>query len=96
VIRDSAVIRLGGIDGMMNGPTTRGGIMVIKSRPFSLANFHAACSASVLETKYIWTTKRIGYLVCQIIIKRKEKKRKKQRNWGIFRWEKQIKEKKRK
>lgn len=50
---DSPVMRLGGMDGMRNGPTTRGGITLMKSNLFSLANAHAACSASVLDTKYI-------------------------------------------
>lgn len=53
VIRESAVIRLGGIDGIRNGPTTRVGIILIKSSLFSSANFHAAFSARVLDTKYI-------------------------------------------
>lgn len=46
-------MRLGGIDGIMKGPTTRVGMMLMKWMLFSLAYFHAACSASVLETKYI-------------------------------------------
>ena len=53
VIGESPVIRLGGIDDMINGPTTSGGIILMKSKLFSFANFHAACSASVLDTKYI-------------------------------------------
>lgn len=53
MIGESPVMRLGGIAGMRNGPTTRVGIMVMKSMLFSLANFHAAFSARVLDTKYI-------------------------------------------
>jgi hypothetical protein len=53
VIGERAVIRLGGIDGLRKGPTTRGGMIVMKSMLCFLANFHASCSASVLETKYI-------------------------------------------
>ena len=53
VIGERAVMRLGGIDDIMKGPTTRVGMIVMKSMLFSLAYFHAACSASVLETKYI-------------------------------------------
>ena len=60
VMGESAEMRLGGIDGIRNGPTTRVGIIVTKSKLFSLANFHAACSASVLDTKYIWKPK-IGF-----------------------------------
>ena len=52
---ERAVMRLGGIDCIMKGPTTRVGIILMKSMLFSLAYFHAACSASVLETKYICT-----------------------------------------
>lgn len=55
VMGDSAVTRLGGIVGMRNGPTTSVGMIVIKTMPFSCANLQAACSAHVLETKYIWT-----------------------------------------
>jgi len=54
VIRERAVIRLGGIEGIINGPTTRGGIMETKSILCSLENFHASCSARVFETKYIY------------------------------------------
>lgn len=32
---------------LMTGPTTNTGLMVTRSMPFSLANFHAAFSASV-------------------------------------------------
>lgn len=53
VIGESAVMRLGGNEGIRNGPTTRVGMILMKSRLFSSANFHAACSASVLDTKYI-------------------------------------------
>lgn len=53
MIGERAVMRLGGIDDIMKGPTTRVGMILIKSMLFSLAYFHAACSASVLETKYI-------------------------------------------
>lgn len=53
MIGESPVMRLGGIDGVRNGPITRVGMMVMKSILFSLANFHAACSARVLDTKYI-------------------------------------------
>lgn len=38
VIGEKAVMRLGGIDGIRNEPTTRGGIIVMKSKWFSLAN----------------------------------------------------------
>lgn len=53
VMGESAVIRLGGIDGIRNGPTTRVGMILTKSMLFSSANFQAAFSARVLETKYI-------------------------------------------
>ena len=55
---ERAVIRLGGIVGMRKGPTTRGGMIVMKSMPCSLANFQASFSASVLETKYIYTSRK--------------------------------------
>jgi len=54
VIGESAVIRLDGIDGSRKGPTTRLGRIVMKSNPFSFANFHASCSARVFDTKYIY------------------------------------------
>ena len=54
-MRERAVIRLGGIVGIRKGPTTRGGMIVMKSMPCFFANFHASFSASVLETKYICT-----------------------------------------
>lgn len=60
---ESAVMRLGGIDDIRNGPTTRLGIMLIKSMLFSSANFHAACSASVLDTKYIWSHQETDKLI---------------------------------
>ena len=54
VMSERAVIRLGGIVGIRKGPTTRGGMIEMKSMLCCLANFHASCSASVLETKYIY------------------------------------------
>lgn len=60
---ESAVMRLGGIDDVRNGPTTRLGIILIKSMLFSSANFHAACSASVLDTKYIWSHQETDKLI---------------------------------
>lgn len=53
VMGDSPVMRLGGMDGMRNGPTTSGGIILMKFKLCSLANSHAAFSASVFDTKYI-------------------------------------------
>jgi len=50
------VIRLGGIDVVMNGPTTNVGIILMKSNPFSSAKSHAAFSANVFDTKYICHT----------------------------------------
>lgn len=44
---------LGGMVGMMNGPLTKVGMMLMKSKWFFSANSHAAFSASVFETKYI-------------------------------------------
>lgn len=55
VISARAVIMLGGMLGMMKGPTTRVGMTVIRSMLFSLAKSHAAFSARDFETKYIWT-----------------------------------------
>lgn len=37
VIGESAVMRLGGIDVVINGPITKVGIMLMKSIPFSFA-----------------------------------------------------------
>jgi len=54
MIGESAVIMLDGIDGGRKAPTTRVGRIVMKSNPFSFANFHASCSARVFETKYIY------------------------------------------
>lgn len=45
--------RLGGKVGIMKGPTTNTGIILMKSMLFSLAASHAAFSASVFDTKYI-------------------------------------------
>lgn len=53
VISERAVIKLGGNVGVMNGPTTSGGMMLMKSMLFLLASSIAAFSASILETKYI-------------------------------------------
>lgn len=53
VIGESAVIRLGGNVGIMKGPTTNTGMILMKSMLFSLAASHAAFSASVFDTKYI-------------------------------------------
>lgn len=47
------MMRLGGIDDIKKGPTTSGGMTLMKSMLFSSANFQAAFSAKVLETKYI-------------------------------------------
>ena len=46
-------MRLGGNVGVKKGPTTRGGIILMKLKLFSVANFQAACSANVFDTKYI-------------------------------------------
>ena len=53
VSRANAVSMLGGMVGMRKGPFTRVGMMLMKSKLFSSENFHAACSARVLDTKYI-------------------------------------------
>lgn len=53
-------MRLGGMDCIINGPTTKGGITLTKSMLFSSANFQAACSAMVLDIKYIYTTRKKG------------------------------------
>lgn len=50
---DSAVIRLGGNVGVINGPTTKVGIILMNSMLFSLAACHAAFSANAFATKYI-------------------------------------------
>lgn len=47
------MIRLGGNVGIMKGPTTNTGMILMKSMLFSLAASHAAFSASVFDTKYI-------------------------------------------
>lgn len=57
VMRERAVIKLGGIVGIRKGPTTRGGMIETKSMLCFLANFHASCSANVFETKYIYKMK---------------------------------------
>lgn len=57
---ESAVIRLGGKVGMMNGPTTTGGMMLMKLMLFSLAASIAAFSARILDTKYICRKTRIS------------------------------------
>lgn len=56
---DNAVIMLGGMVVVMKGPTTRVGMMLMRSMPFSLANSHAAFSARDLDTKYICRTREI-------------------------------------
>ena len=53
MIGESAVIRLGGNVGIMKGPTTSVGMILMKSMSFSLAASHAAFSANVFDTKYI-------------------------------------------
>ena len=50
---DSAVIRLGGNAGDINGPTTRVGIILMNCMLFSSAACHAAFSANDFDTKYI-------------------------------------------
>lgn len=66
VIGERPVIRLGGIVFIRKGPTTRGGITVMKSMLCCFANFHASCSARVFETKYIYNNKGLkvmeGYI----------------------------------
>lgn len=44
---------LGGMVGIIKGPLTRVGMMLMKSMLFFSAKSHAACSASVFDTKYI-------------------------------------------
>lgn len=56
MIGDSAVIRLGGNVGVINGPTTKVGIILINSMLFSLEACHAAFSANDFDTKYICDT----------------------------------------
>lgn len=46
-------MRLGGNEGVMNGPTTNVGMIPMNSMLFSFAAFVAALSANVFETKYI-------------------------------------------
>lgn len=53
MINERAVIRLGGNVGVIKGPTTSVGIILMKSMLFSLAASHAAFSAKFFETKYI-------------------------------------------
>ena len=57
----------------MNGPLTKVGMMLMKSKWFFSANSHAAFSASVFETKYI--CKMCGHrtkdesLICTAVVK---------------------------
>jgi hypothetical protein len=62
VIRERAVIRLGGIEAIRKGPTTRGGMMETKSMLCSLEYFQASCSARLFETKYIYKIKMDGVI----------------------------------
>lgn len=68
VMGESAVMRLGGIAGMRNGPTTKVGIILMKSMLLFLAASHAAFSANVFETKYICISNERDswymYLIC--------------------------------
>lgn len=50
VMRDVARPTLDGMSGVREGPVVRVGIIVMRSMWFSSANFHAAFSASALET----------------------------------------------
>lgn len=50
---DSAVIRLGGNVGVINGPTTKVGTILMNSMLFSSAPCRAAFSANAFDTKYI-------------------------------------------
>lgn len=52
VINDMANSVLDGTSWVSEGPAIRVGITLTRSMPFSSANFHAALSASVLDTKY--------------------------------------------
>ena len=56
---DSAVMRLGGMAGVINGPTTRVGIILTNSMLFSMDASLAAFSASVVDIKYICTINSI-------------------------------------
>lgn len=47
------MIKLGGNVGMKNGPTTTGGMMLMKLILYSFAASMAAFSAKILDTKYI-------------------------------------------
>jgi len=49
-MRDVARPTLDGMSGVREGPVVRVGITVMRSSSFSSANFHAAFSASALET----------------------------------------------
>ena len=53
VIKANAVCMLWNMSGVRKAPVTKVGKTLIRSMLFSSENFHAACSANVLDAKYI-------------------------------------------